>query len=229
MRGLIFLLAFLPIFLSATESVYCLHGFMRSPKSMQPMAKAFQREGYEAYSWGYPSKDKTIEEHATSLVQELQATAKSNLNEPIHFVTHSLGGIIVRAALNHPDCPKEAKIGRAVLLGPPNQGSHFGGTVGKVKPVQKLLGENAGSELLMGEPFDYVGQFPESMDVLVISGTFGWNPFAGGFNDGLVGVKETSLKTPHKQIMVFSGHAWIMYSDTVINHAVKFISQGAFE
>lgn len=191
---------------------------------MLPMAKAFQREGYEAYSWGYPSRTKTIEEHAESLVQELQATAKLNPDEPIHFVTHSLGGIILRAALNHPDCPKEAKMGRAVLLGPPNQGSHFGGTMNNVKPVRKLFGENAGRELLKGETFDYVGQFPSSVKVLVIAGTFGWNPLVGDFNDGLVGVNETCLKTPHERINVFSGHAWIMYSDTVINHAVKFIS-----
>ncbi len=191
---------------------------------MQPMAYAFQREGYEAHSWGYPSRDKTIQEHAGSLVQELQVTAERNPNEPIHFVTHSLGGIIVRAALNHPDCPKEAKIGRAVLLGPPNQGSRFGGTMNNFKPVQKLFGKKAGRELLQGETFDYIGQFPNSMEVLVIAGTFGWNPFVGELNDGLVGVKESRLKTPHQQMIVFSGHAWIMYSDTIINYAVKFIS-----
>ena len=62
------------------------------------------------------------------------------------------------------------------------------------------------------------------MEVLVISGTFGWNPFVGELNDGLVGVKESRLKTPHQQMIVFSGHAWIMYSDTIINYAVNFIS-----
>ncbi len=196
---------------------------MRSPASMQPMATAFLREGYEAHSWGYPSKERTIEEHAEYLAHDLRAAAERNPGEPIHFVTHSLGGIIVRAALNHPDCPEEAKIGKAVLLVPPNQGSQFGKTLNHVKPIKKLFGENAGSELLTQETFDYLGQFPNSKKVLIISGTFGWNPFIGELNDGKVGVSESCLGTPHEHITVFAGHSWIMYSDSVIDLTVDFV------
>ncbi|MBS0629169.1 MAG: alpha/beta fold hydrolase [Verrucomicrobia bacterium] len=223
MRKLIIGLFLLPTALFATESVYCLHGFMRSPDSMQPMANAFRREGYEAWSWCYPSKDRTIQEHADNLVLDLRATADCHPGEPIHFVTHSLGGIIVRAALNHPDCPEEAKKGKAVLLAPPNQGSQFGRALDHVKPVKKLLGENAGRELLTKENFDYVGQFPQSKKVLIISGTFGWNPLIPERNDGKVGVKESCLETSHDHVKVFAGHSWIMYSDSVIDQAVDFI------
>jgi len=191
---------------------------------MEPMAKAFRREGYEAHAWGYPSRERSLKEHAQALVKELQITAKQNPGEAIHFVTHSFGGIIVRAALNQPDCPEEAKMGRAVLLSPPNQGSQLAHAVHQLKPARKVFGEQAGKQLLESENFEEIGQFPERMEVLVISGTFGWNPLIKGLNDGIVAVKEAKLNTPHKQMSVFAGHAWIMYSDTVIDYAVGFIT-----
>ena len=119
------LLLCVPFSLKAEESVYFLHGFLRSSSSMKKMAKAFQKEDYETHLWDSPSRGLTIEEHAQILVRELQKCANEHKGDPIHFVTHSLGGIILRATLNHKDCPEEAKIGRAVLLAPPNQGSSF--------------------------------------------------------------------------------------------------------
>ena len=98
----------------SAETVYCIHGFLRKPSSMQKMAAVFKKEGYEVNDLGYPSREKSIQEHAEDLVVALQKTAEENPGELIHFVTHSLGGIILRAALNHPDCPEEAKKGRAV-------------------------------------------------------------------------------------------------------------------
>lgn len=204
-------------------SVYCLHGFLRSASSMEPMAQAFRRDGYRACSWGYPSRQGAIQDHAEALVQELQQTARCHPGEPIHFVTHSLGGIVLRAALNHPACPEEAKQGRAVLLSPPNQGTHFGRLLNHLSPLRSVMGDKAGKELFNQPNFDYLGQFPEAMEILVISGTFGWNPFVGGKNDGKVGVQESCLKTHHQHTTAFYGHSWIMYADRVIDTALDFI------
>ncbi len=115
-RYVLFFLLYSFIGLSAEEPVYFIHGFMRSYSSMNKMAKAFQKYDYDCYLWDYPSRSYTIEEHAQFLVEELKSCRERYKGVPIHFVTHSLGGLILRAALNHPDCPKEAKIGRAVLL-----------------------------------------------------------------------------------------------------------------
>jgi triacylglycerol esterase/lipase EstA (alpha/beta hydrolase family) len=214
----------LPLSLVSQESVYCIHGFMRKPSSMQKMAKVFENEGYAVHNWGYPSREKTIEEHAEDLVIDLKATACRLPEEPIHFVTHSMGGIIVRAALNHPECPMEAKRGRAVLLAPPNQGSQFGRSLGKVPLFHKWMGNKAGKQLLTSKDFNYLGPFPETVKVLVISGTFGWNPLASEKNDGKVGFKEACLSTPHRHMSHFSGHSWIMYSDTVVYNALLHIN-----
>lgn len=219
------LLLLLPICLKAQEPVYFIHGFMRKASSMKKMAKAFQKQDYETHLWGYPSSSQTIEEHSKLLVAELQECAQHHKGEPIHFVTHSLGGIVLRGALNHPDCPKEAKIGKAVLLAPPNQGSRYARFLNRFKWMRKILGQKSGQQLLTTETFDYLGQFPQQLDVLVISGTFGWNPLIKEKNDGKVGISETVLKTPHNQITVLCGHSWMMFSGDVIRHSLDFISK----
>ena len=221
---MIFLLC-LPIYIKAQEPIYFIHGFMRSASSMKKMEKAFQKQNYETHLWNYPSSSQTIEEHSQLLVTELQKYAQHHKGEPIHFVTHSLGGIILRATLNHPDCPEEAKIGRAVLLAPPNQGSSFARFLNRFKLMRKILGKKSGQQLLTTDTFDYLGQFPEKLDVLIISGSFGWNPIIKERNDGKVGISETALITPHRQITVLCGHSWIMYSNNVINHSLDFVSK----
>jgi len=64
----------------------------------------------------------------------------------------------------------------------------------------------------------------ESKEVLVIAGTYGFNPIVGQKNDGKLSVAETCLPTSHKHLTHFAGHSWIMYSDTVIHAAHTFIT-----
>ncbi len=214
-----------PMSIKAQEPVYFIHGFLRSSSSLKKMAKTFQKQDYETHLWDYPSSSQTIEEHSQLLVTELQKCVQHHKGEPIHFVTHSLGGIILRAALNHPDCPEEAKIGRAVLLAPPNQGSSFARFLNRFKLIRKILGNKSGQQLLTTDTFDYLGQFPEKLDVLIISGAFGYNPIIKEKNDGKVGVSETIIKTPHKRITVSCGHSWIMCSSKVIKYSLDFVSK----
>lgn len=216
----------IPIALFSSETVYCIHGFMRKPSSMNRMGKAFEKEGYEVEKWGYPSRQKTIQEHAEDLVRDLQKTAQSHPGESIHFVTHSLGGIITRCAHNHPNFPEEAKKGRIVMMAPPNKGTKFGKFLGAhIKPTRKILGQKAGKQILFSENFDYIGEFPEGKEILVISGTCGFNPTVGEPNDGKVGVSESCPSIPHKHITHFSGHSWIMFTKSVISHAIQFIAE----
>ncbi len=221
-----YLLLLLPFSLYCSETVYCIHGFMRKPSSMHRMRKTLEENGYTVAYFGYPSREKTIQEHTDDLIKQLKQTAEEKPNEPIHFVTHSLGGIIIRCAHNHPECPLEAKQGRAVLLSPPNQGSAFGRFLGKVGAMRKLLGKKAGRQILFSPHFDYIGEFPEKKEVLVISGTCGFNPVLREKNDGKVSVSESCLSTPHHHITHFSGHSWMMYSTTIAEKAAEFLQTG---
>lgn len=209
--------------IEAKEAVYFLHGIMMSSSSMSKASRTFAEKGYETHLWGYPSRSKTIEEHANDLVTDLQITAKKSPGVPIHFMTHSMGGIMLRAAINHPECPIEAKIGKASLLSPPNKGSCLGRFFKNLKPLHTIIGDKAGKQLLVNTDFDHIGSFPSSMQILVISGTFGWNPIIPEKNDGIVGISESCLPTPHEHITVFSSHPWITLSKDAIFHSVAFI------
>ena len=213
------------IFIVSTSSIFseelllCVHGFMRTHRNMSRIEKAFTKSGWEVINWGYPSRSKMIEDHGLDLVASLKEIAEKRPGKPIHFITHSLGGVIVRSALNHPDCPHEAKIGKAVLIAPPNQGAIFARRFKSFFFFRWMMGKHAGYELMNTPSFEHIGQFPNTKEVLVIAGNLGFNPYIKESNDGKVGVKETFLSTPHMHCIVASGHSWISLSLNVIRVA----------
>jgi len=209
-----------------TGTIVFVHGFMRSSKNMSVLVYSFKREGWRVINWSYPSRNNFIEGHADDLVNKLSEISQQHPHKPISFVTHSMGGLIVRAALNHPDCPDEAKMGRAVLIAPPNRGSIFARKLYNYQVVRGVLGEKSGRQLMTAplDDFDRFGNFPDHMPVLIISGTAGFNPMIPDVNDGKVGLMETCLKTPHFHKTCFAGHSWICHTPNVIKKAKNFLS-----
>ncbi|NGX55793.1 MAG: hypothetical protein K1060chlam5_00020 [Candidatus Anoxychlamydiales bacterium] len=207
------------------ETVVCIHGFYRSKLNMIIIAKAFRKKGYDVLNYGYPSRKKKIEDLADDLVEKLILISKKNPSSKISFVTHSMGGLVLRSAVNKTNCPMQAKIGKAVLLAPPNKGAIIARQLKKYRLARLFFGKKAGRELMNYENFDHLGIFPKEIDVLVIAGNSGINPLIGKENDGKVAVEETCLSTSHKHIVIKSGHALIAYNKNVIRHAMNFINQ----
>lgn len=212
-----------PLAAEEPNIVVCVHGFLRTHRNMAPIEKALKKEGWTVINWSYPSRDKRIQEHAEDLALVLAEIAEAHPGKPIHFVTHSLGGLIVRAALNVPHCPEEAKQGRAVLIAPPNQGAAYARALSRLGFFRKLMGLASGQELMTEESFAHIGTFPETKEVLVIAGNLGFNPLIKESNDGKVGLSETHLVTPHDFCTVAAGHSWITWSPTVIKIAKNYL------
>lgn len=202
----------------------CLHGFMRAKTNMSLFRYKFKKEGWNVHLWKYPSKTKTIEEHASDFAVFLEELEYTYPEASFYFATHSMGALVLRAALNLENCPERMKTGKAVLIAPPNRGSAYGRFLSKFKKVNELAGPNAGKQLLFTKKdgFDYLGKFPDTMKVLVIAGTCGCNPVIKGINDGKVGIEETRLPTPHFYKEVFASHSWICHTPKTVDLAFDF-------
>lgn len=209
------------------DSVVLLHGLARTESSMEKLGSALRRESFLVVNSGYPSRKKRIEELAASVIPE--AIQKCGDAKNIHFVTHSLGGILLREYLSK---TKIDRLGRVVMLGPPNKGSQV---VDKLKsfPGFRLLNGPAGDQL--GTNSDSVPNQlgPVDFELGVIAGNRSINIFLStllsGPNDGKVSVESTKVKGMSQHLTVPVSHPFMMKNNTVIGHVLHFLKFGSFK
>jgi hypothetical protein len=213
---------------SSNECVVLLHGLNRSWRAMRPMAEALQAAGYTTANVDYPSQSGTIEEIAPVVVGMGLDECRDAGADRIHFVTHSLGGILLRYQNEHSPIPD---LGRVVMLGPPNQGSEI---------IDKTR-DWPGFEMLSGEAGAQLGTNAESVpsqlgavnfELGVIAGTGTINVFASAMlpdpDDGKVSVASTQVDGMDDFLVVGESHRYITRSDVVIRNTESFLRNGAF-
>ncbi len=137
-----------------SETVVLVHGFCGSPLDMWPIARRLRRIGYGVVNWGYQSIGTRIESRADRLAQKL-LTLDGRVPTKFHLVTHSLGGIIARAALAN---ARFEKLGRVVMLAPPHRGSHI---ARKCSPYFAWLAPSL--RQLSDDPDSYVNHLENSL------------------------------------------------------------------
>ncbi len=211
----------------AADCVVFLHGLARTSASMEKAAAAFENSGYTVANVSYPSRKFPIEELAPLAIEA--GLEKCPANGAVHFVTHSLGGILVRYYLEHNEI---SNLGRVLMLAPPNQGSavvdslrHFPGFKAIHGPAGLQLGTREDSIPLMLGPVDY--------EVGIIAGTKTFNPILSQYlqnpDDGKVSVENTKVQGMTDFVVVPHSHPFIMKSSVVIEQAFSFIETGQFE
>ncbi|GJQ09023.1 hypothetical protein GpartN1_g5341.t1 [Galdieria partita] len=219
------------------DRVVLLHGFLGFRYQLLPLATILKRKGFSVSNFGYPSREDFILNHACNLVDVLNSLSLRRTSK-FHFVTHSLGAIILRIALAQPNCPEAAKSGRLVLLVPPLKGSKFarylqsrelGGKLPKWMEVTSkwIIGDCTGRQLMTmsAQEFEDMPCFPPSSLVLVIAAEMGrLNPLLEGRNDGVVEVEETMLNQPHYRLLVRGTHNSLLFQPKVIECIVNFLS-----
>ena len=107
------------------DCVVLLHGLGRGPGSMRKLERRLDEAGYVTWNEGYPSRSAPIEALAEQYVGIALADCRAGGATRIHFVTHSLGGILVRQYLHTHTVPE---VGRVIMLSPPNAGSEVAET-----------------------------------------------------------------------------------------------------
>ena len=148
--------------------------------------------------------------------------------QSIHFVTHSLGGILVRQFLSENDIPE---LGRVVMLGPPNQGSAAVDELGDVPGFDWINGP-AGRQLGQGENSVPLKLGPADFELGVIAGNRTIDPVTSAVlenpDDGRVSVEDTKLEGMADFIVVDHSHAFMMRMSHPIDLTIHFLRNGNF-
>ncbi len=211
-----------------TECVVLLHGLNRSWHAMQPMAEALQEAGFSTANVDYPSQSGTVEVLAPMAVNTGLIECREAGAERIHFVTHSIGGILLRYA--HAESPIP-DLGRVVMLAPPNQGSELV-DITRDWPTAELFSGEAGLQL--GTDADSIPTQlgPVDFELGIIAGTGSINFIMSAMlpdpNDGKVSVESTRVDGMDDFLLVGNSHHYITESDVVILNTVAFLRTGAF-
>jgi pimeloyl-ACP methyl ester carboxylesterase len=207
------------------EAVVLLHGLGRTERSMRPLEQRLEREGYRVHNLGYPSRQHDAEQLIALLAAEVERCCRDAPR--VHFVGHSLGGLLARAYLAE---AKPPNLGRLVMLAPPNHGSELVDRLGEpflrfaLGPVAPALGTD-GNSLPRRLP-------PPHFEVGVIAGTRSINPIGSalipGPNDGTVSVESTRLEGMSDFALVPASHPFIMRSPRVAELVLAFLASGQF-
>lgn len=205
-----------------------LHGLGRTAWSMSRIEAALGNENYLVWNEGYPSTSDNIETLSDITIKEGLKFCGANNTSATHFVTHSLGGILVRQYLQHNNIEN---IGRIVMLSPPNQGSEVADLLNDYSLYQLVLGPAAG-QLGTGKGSLIRQLKPVKGEIGIIAGDNSsdpwFSPVIPGEDDGKVSVESAKLEEMSDFITVHNGHTLIMRDDSVINQILYFLKHGSF-
>ena len=213
--------------LNAKEAVVLLHGLARSTQSMAKIERTLEKKGYEVLNIGYPSRKFTVEKLSEIVRDEIVKNLEDA--ERIHFVTHSMGGIIVRYIQQR--FPID-NIGNVVMLSPPNQGSEVVDKLGSFKvfkwingPAGSQLGTSEGSLILELDAVDF------ELGVITGDRSINWilSCMIPGKDDGKVSIKSAKVGGMKDFKIVHATHPFIMKNRQVIDDICAFLRSGSFE
>ncbi|KTD20095.1 lipase B [Legionella lansingensis] len=211
---------------SERECVILLHGLGRTHYSMSSLESTLKRQNFIVVNEDYPSTRKSIEDLANQYIPPMIDQCLSNHSDHINFVTHSLGGIILREYLQNHQIPK---LSRIVMLAPPNHGSKLADLLHN-NWIFKFFAGPAGQELTT-EKISIRGTLGP-YQIGVIAGNFSLNPFNRLIfheeNDGKVAVSSTRMNTMKDFVILSVSHTFMMDNALVQKQILSFLDHGKF-
>ncbi len=208
------------------EAVILLHGLARTKNAFKKLAKRLTNQGYRVINLSYPSTKEPIESLAQDIItQSLQQCPGA---DKVHFVTHSMGGILLRHYLAN---NKIEKLGHVVMLGPPNHGSQV---VDKLKSIPLFALINGPAGMQLGTDSNaIVNRLPDAHFSLgIIAGNRSINLLLSTLlptpNDGKVSVISTKLSGMTDHLILPVTHPFMMNNKQVTQQVLHFLKFACF-
>lgn len=220
---------------SSKDLVILLHGILRSQFDMWPLSLYLQKHGYQTLNILYPARKNPLETLADYVQDKIAACPAYAAAPNIHFVTHSMGGLVTRYLIAR---HRPQNLGHVVMLSPPNTGSDMADALmdnRALSPLYKSIFGPAGQQLLTDYAHPHASQqiiYPLG----IIAGSRSINPLAGlllkgrnqGPHDGIVPVTRTHIQGQAAHITLPVSHGLMMFNPEVMREILAFLSNGQF-
>lgn len=209
------------------DTIVLLHGLGRTARSMKYMTERLDEAGYHVVNIPYPSRKQNIDTLVKNLHKILEECCLKTASR-LHFVTHSLGGILVRVYLSH---SRPDNLGRVVMLSPPNKGSDVVDFFGQYRLFKYFFGPAAAE--LRTDPQSLPNRLgPADFEVGIITGDRTIDPISSwiidGDDDGKVSIEQARLEGMAAFQVAHVSHAFIMKDPEVVSEVIYFLKTGNF-
>lgn len=237
LRALVLAAALLPVAACAGaraqpprgEPVVLLHGLALNATAMKSLAMSLREAGFRTCRVNYPSREYPIDTLAARFVLPKIRRCFPEDSLPLHFVTHSMGGILARRLEQLPDAPR---FGRVVMISPPNKGSELADSLRGTKLLD-WWGGPAGHELGTDSASMPNRLGPPSFEFGVIAATRSVEPWLSsmipGRDDGKVAVKRTKLEGMRDFVAIPASHTFILWNAEAARQTAHFLRTGRFD
>jgi pimeloyl-ACP methyl ester carboxylesterase len=211
------------------DGVVLLHGIARSSSSLAKIERALQHAGFKTLNLDYPSRAHTLEDLA-EIIHDPIGRFLATGTGALHFVTHSMGGLLARAYITRHRPPR---LGRVVMLGTPNEGCEIADLLGRFAFYRRFFGPAGGQ---LGTHRDAHLQAVLGMvdyPVGIIAGDRTLYPVSWllipGPNDGRVSVSRSAVAGMAGHVTIHATHSFMMRNAEVIRQSLAFLQEGRFQ
>lgn len=219
-----------PLCARPSQYVYLVHGYGSMTLAMWSMERYLQRDGFDVTNWGYASLHTDLRQAGRELLMHVRSR---NDIDTINFVTHSMGGLVVRSMLG--EAMRDSTfppLGRIVMLSPPNQGTWWSDVFGQSNILKWILGPNLGHMQTDTSALVHTLPLPPPGSVGIIAGARfdeqGYNRFITGDNDGFMTPDQMRLGIGEEFIVIPELHFFMPQNRKSKAYTRHFLRTGAF-
>ena len=206
------------------EKVILIHGLFMYGFIMNPIAEFLAGKNYSPLFYDYPTVRYKVEEHGERLalfLEEYFREGEKNFHSgKIHFVTHSMGGLILRKALQLLSDRSREKVGNIVMIAPPNKGSDVAKTALKLLPFPAKMIRPLEGLSSVENSFANREKMPEEFGKRI--------GILGAEGDLMVRKEYTFLSAAKERVFLPGQHTLILFRQDAKKAVYTFLKEGSF-